>query len=141
MAGSEPFCCQSGEGTDVLPKGWGLHCLSPASSPPCAWDQPARVCRSGFRTSLCKHAEPSRKGSHTAPAPGGTREQSPLLGPAGLHTTPRASSPPSPLLTAVASAGHWGPLSWVLTEAPGPVQCSVTTVKTIWASQSQSILT
>lgn len=55
---------------------------------------PARACRCGFRTSLWKHAKPSRKGSHAFPAAGGTREQSPLRGPAGLHATPQASSPP-----------------------------------------------
>lgn len=41
---------------------------------------------------------------------------------------------PSPLLTAVASAGHWGPLSWVLTEVTGQARYSVTTVKSIWSS-------
>lgn len=39
----KPFCCQSGDGTDVLPKGWGLRCPSPGSSSPCAWDQHVRA--------------------------------------------------------------------------------------------------
>lgn len=138
MAG-KPFCCQSGDGTDVLPKGWGLRCPSPGSSSPCAWDQHVRAAvvsglpcgnaRSLLEKVLTRSPRLVDSGAEPSAGAGRAARHSP-----GLVT-------PSPPLTAVASAGPWRPLSWVLTEATGQVQYSVSTVKAIWSSQSQPVLT
>lgn len=62
---------------------------------------PARACRSGFRTSLWKHAKPSRKGSHAFPAAGGLGSRALCGGRPGCTPLPRPRHP----LTAPHSCG------------------------------------
>lgn len=135
---ASPSAVSQGTGPTSYPKA-GACAVRVLVPVPCAWDQHVRAAvvsglpcgntRSLLEKVLTRSPRLVDSGAEPSAGAGRAARHSP-----GLVT-------PSPLLTAVASAGPRRPLSWVLTEATGQVQYSVSTVKAIWSSQSQPVLT